>query len=166
MPGQPPQGMPQGMPPIPQMPPSGSPSPVPPPDFQPDPSHPAAAMMMQGAGPDQMAAAGRQPITDQQYAALQALLAKVKQAGQNLGSMNFVNNNKAIQSKRDGLKQVFAQLAAAGVDLSNPKSVSAFLAKLQAANPDMYQLFVKAMGVLLNENATPAATQPSVPGVS
>lgn len=121
---------------------------------------------MQGAGPDQMAAAGRQPITDQQYAALQALLAKVKQAGQNLGSMNFVNNNKAIQSKRDGLKQVFAQLAAAGVDLSNPKSVSAFLAKLQAANPDMYQLFVKAMGVLLNENATPAATQPSVPGVS
>lgn len=108
------------------------------------------------------------PITDEQHAELTALLNKVKEKSATISSSNFVLSNEAEQRKRDALKEIFMQLAAEGVDLNDPASVSAFTQKLQQSNPDLYELFVEAVDQLMNDNQNGQAeepVQPELPGV-
>lgn len=107
----------------------------------------------------------------EQMAALQDLFAKVKRGASQISSQKFAMANRALSSKRDALKEVFAEMQANGVDLSDPTSVAQFLQKLQATDPDMYQLFQNAMDKLLNDNETQAdpseaALPEGLPGVS
>lgn len=97
---------------------------------------------------------GQQPISRDQYLELLQLFDKVKQSSGNLNSMQFMAKNRSEQSKRDALKKVFDEMAASGVDLNNPESVSEFMKKLQDKNPDLYQLFEEVMGQLLADNET------------
>lgn len=113
---------------------------------------------------------GQQPISKDQYLELVQLFDKVKQASGRLHSTQFMIKNQAAQSRRDALKRVFDELAAAGVDLNNPESVATFIQKLQDRDPDLYQLFEEAMGQLLADNETNnedqrASINEGVPGI-
>lgn len=110
------------------------------------------------------------PISEEQYKELVDLLNKVKEKGASITSSNFVIKNEATQRKRDALKEVFMQLAADGIDLTDQASVGQFVTKLQERNPDLYELFTSAMDELMNENnygdSGEEALQPGVPGIS
>ena len=117
--------------------------------------NPEIGQMPTGApagAPTEMSADGQQPISSAQHLELLQLFDKVKQASGNLNSMQFVAKNRSEQSKRDALKKVFDEMAASGVDLNNPESVSAFMQKLQDKNPDLYQLFEEVMEQLLTDH--------------
>lgn len=82
----------------------------------------------------------------------QQLLDLIGQIRAQLGqfhAIQFAGTNKAQQQRMDLLKEIFAELQSAGVDLQDPQSVSAFIAKLRAQSPDMADLFEQAMGQLL-----------------
>lgn len=97
---------------------------------------------------------GQQPIAQDKYLELLQLFENVKQAAGKLNSTQFMTKNHAAQSKRDALRMVFDEMAAAGVDLNDPQSVSGFLQKMEQKNPDLYQLFEEAVNGLLNDNET------------
>lgn len=110
------------------------------------------------------------PMTDEQRKELAALIAKVQEKAATLGSSNFVIKNETEQRRRDALKEIFMRMAAEGVDLSDPASVSQFTMKLQTTNPDLYELFVEAIDKLMNDtqqnDQEEEPLQPPVPGVS
>jgi hypothetical protein len=83
---------------------------------------------------------------------VQELLNLIQQIRQKLGSFNamqFASSNKTDRLRRDMLRQVFEKLQLAGVDLTDQRSVSAFIANLREQNPEMADMFEKAMEVLL-----------------
>lgn len=84
----------------------------------------------------------------------QRLLDMIAQMKEKMGKFNatsFASQNQSEQHRMDMLKEVFAQLAAAGVDLTDPESVSKFLDTLRLQNPDLAQLFEEAMDTLLGQ---------------
>lgn len=110
------------------------------------------------------------PITDDQYNELVQLLQKVKDKSANITSNSFMIKNRAVQAKRDALKDIFSKLAAEGVDLTDPGSVGQFVAKLREQNPDLYELFVDSLDQLMNEESYDGTTdeepiEPELPGV-
>jgi len=100
---------------------------------------------------------GNAPVSDAQYQELVDLLAKVKAGSSQLSSLRFVSDNKDIQNRRDALKEVFMMMTQAGVDVSDPASVAAFLDKLKQTDPDMYAMFEQALGYLLDESGSSTA---------
>ena len=101
----------------------------------------------------------------------QRLLDMIAQMKEKLGEFNatsFASQNQSEQHRMDMLKEVFAQLAAAGVDLTDPESVTKFLDTLRLQNPDLAQLFEEAMDALLGpeepaEEASMVGTPPMMP---
>lgn len=80
-----------------------------------------------------------------------------------LGEFNatsFAVDNQIEAGKSDALKQVFDALQSAGVDLTDPKSVSDFLQKLRIQNPHMSKLFEEALNQLLGEQGQEVPQMP------
>lgn len=84
----------------------------------------------------------------------QQLLDLIEATRGKLGEFNatsFAVDNQIESSRNDALKQVFDALQSAGVDLTDPQSVSDFLMKLRIQNPQMSQMFEEALNQLLGE---------------
>lgn len=91
----------------------------------------------------------------------QQLLDLIEATRGKLGEFNatsFAVDNQIESGRNDALKQVFEALQSAGVDLTDPQSVSDFLMKLRTQNPQMSQMFEEALNQLLGgEGETPQA---------
>lgn len=82
----------------------------------------------------------------------QELFDLVSQVRDKLGGFNavsFASQNQSEQLRMDLLKDIFSQLSAAGVDLTDPKSVSDFMSKLKIQNPELAQMLEEALNTLL-----------------
>ena len=97
--------------------------------------------------PAQMSGGGM--ATPEQKSQLMDMLGMLEQKMGEVHAARFAGDNKKKQGKADALRQVFTALQSAGVDISNPASVTAFLDKLRAQNPEMAQLFEEVMQSLL-----------------
>lgn len=94
----------------------------------------------------------------------QQLFDLINQIRDKLGAFNglsFASQNQSEQLRMDLLKDVFSQLSAAGVDLTDPKSVSDFLGKLKIQNPELAQMLEEALDTLLG----PTGTTPNMSSV-
>lgn len=131
-----------------------------------DPSMMGAQPGMPPADPSQMGEAMASPEQKQQ---LMDLIDQIRSQLAELNAVQFANGNQSQQQKNDLLKQIYMELQAAGVDLTDPQSVSDFLAKLRAKSPDIAALFEQAMTQLLggeapapNDMQNPAGPMPDM----
>jgi len=92
------------------------------------------------------------PMTPEHKAELTQLLSKVKEEYSKWRSMRFGTQNQSNEFRRSKLKEVFQILQAKGVDLNDPKSVSAFLAELKKTAPQHFAAITKALDYLLGAN--------------
>jgi hypothetical protein len=141
-PNQIPQGMPQGVPPMP-----------------PTPTDPGMPMPQPG-----VPVGGDQPISEEEKQVLLDLIAKIRDQLGEVQAMGFASGNKSEVLRRDLLKQVFEKLQLAGVDLNSRESVGAFIMRLQEQNPELAQMFEKAMDVLMGSKGSfGGGTDPNAP---
>lgn len=106
-------------------------------------------------GSDQMPAQ-EQMATPEDRQRLLDMIAQMKERMGEFNATSFATQNQSEQHRMDMLKEVFSQLAAAGVDLTDPQSVAQFLDALRLNNPEMAQLFEEALNALLGEEVMPA----------
>lgn len=92
--------------------------------------------------------------TPEQKQQLQTMFGAVTQKMGDLKAQMFAASNTNEASRIATLKQVFAQLQASGVDLSDPQSVSDFMTKMQQTSPDMAALFEQSMNSLLGADGS------------
>lgn len=78
-------------------------------------------------------------------------------------AQSFAADNKMQSTNNEVLRQLFAILQSAGVDLTDPKSVSDFLNQLRTQNPQMSQIFEDALNQLLG-GTPPQEPAPPIPG--
>lgn len=99
---------------------------------------------------------------------LQLLIQSIRSKLGGFHAQNFAAQNVLERTRRELLRQVFEKLQLAGVDLTSPESVAAFIAKLQQQNPQLAIQFEQAMEALLKSPtggkfATPANANASMP---
>lgn len=117
---------------------------------------------MQGAQPSEGKAV--KMATPEQKKQLMDMIEATKGKLGEFNSASFSVDNQMESSKNDALKEVFATLQAAGVDLTDPASVADFLSKLRIQNPQMSKIFEDALNSLLGIEQSPSDTdQPQEP---
>lgn len=89
--------------------------------------------------------------TPEQKQELMDLIENTKGKLGEFNSTSFAVDNQIKEDTSETLKQIFSILQSAGVDLTDPKSVSDFLTQLRSQNPQMSQLFEQALNQLLGE---------------
>lgn len=87
--------------------------------------------------------------TPEQKQSLMDLIDQIRSQLSELHALSFAHSNQSLQQKNDLLKQVYAELQAAGVDLTDPRSVSQFIETLKKKSPDLAKLFEDSMSQLL-----------------
>ena len=98
--------------------------------------------------------------TPEEIQALKDMLASAQKKLDDLNVSNFTSKAQEEQRRTQILHQVFDKLKTAGVDLNDPGSVSAFLARLKDQNPEVAQYFETAMDELLGEESQPLQGSP------
>lgn len=124
----------------------------------------APPMDVQGAPPgipgsDQ----GNSMATDGQKQQLLDLISKIRAKMSHLDAASSMTAGAQDAQKKDLLKQLFISLQAAGVDITNPESVTKFIEELRAQSPDLAQIFEDAIDGLLGQDImaqAPQGTQP------
>ena len=96
-----------------------------------------------------MPGADTAPMTPEHKQELIELLSKVKQEYSKWRSMRFGVQNQSNEFRKAQLKEVFQILQGKGVNLNDPKSVSAFLNELKKTAPQHYEAITKALDYLL-----------------
>ncbi len=107
--------------------------------------------------------APQQMASPEEMKQLTDLLGATKGKISELNSTGFVANNSGEAERQEGLKEVFAMLEQAGVDLRDPAAVGEFLEQLKSINPEMAQLLEEAIGSLLGEGTAPQESEWSAP---
>lgn len=116
---------------------------------------PAGGAPDMGAMPGGMTPGASTPTGAQDMASpeqKQQLMDLIDQIRSQLGELNalqFAHTNQSLQQKNDLLKEVYSELQAAGVDLTDPQSVAQFIEQLKKKSPDLAQLFEQSMMSLL-----------------
>lgn len=117
------------------------------------PMDPTAMMPQTDPMQAQAAAPTDGMATPEQKQQLMDLLAKIRQQMSEVNAAQFVRSNAAQQKSQETLKEVFHELQAAGVDLTDPKSISQFLSNLREQSPDLAQLFEQVLNSLMGGGA-------------
>lgn len=107
-----------------------------------------------------------QPLSPQEKSDLLNMIAEIKAKLGSLNATRFASSNANDKLRQQLLQEVFQKLQMAGVDLTSPDSVKAFIQNLQQNNPELAANFEKAMAVLLGQPGAQAPTPggPAAPG--
>jgi hypothetical protein len=103
-----------------------------------------------------------QPVSEEQKKQLLAMIDAIRQKLGSFQANHFANNNALDKTRRRLLQQMFEKMQLAGIDLTNPESVSAFIEKLRQQSPELAQQFEEAIDALLGDDMT--AGSPANPG--
>lgn len=100
-----------------------------------------------GGGPD----AGGPPAmaTPEQIQELKQILAAIQGKISEVNTSRFAQKNAGDVGRKEALREMFMLLQQAGVDLTNPQSVSEFLAAMRQKNPELAQTFEDILNQLL-----------------
>lgn len=111
------------------------------------------AMPSRGAQPQMPAGSDKMPkmASPEERQQLLDMIAQMKEKMGNFNAVSFASDNQSEQQRMDILKEVFSQLAAAGVDLTDPQSVNNFIEQLRIKNPEIAQMFEEALDALLGK---------------
>lgn len=99
------------------------------------------------------AASGSQPVTDEQKQQLLLMIETIRQKLNSFKASHFANNNVVEKTRRDLLKQMFEKMQLAGIDLTDQRSVAAFMEKLRQQSPELAAQFEDALNFLLTEES-------------
>jgi hypothetical protein len=119
---------------------------------------PVSPMQPPIQGPVAQPTGGQEMATEEQKQEILALIEKVKQKFSTVDAVQFAASKDSEIFRKQMLSDVFAQLKAAGVDLSSQESVTAFIENLQKTNPELALQFENSMDVLLG-SADPSVLQ-------
>jgi hypothetical protein len=86
----------------------------------------------------------------------------VQNRNASLDSQKLINDKQIEEIRAKTIQSLFMLLQSAGVDVSNLESISAFLQKLEAQDPDLAQLFEIAFDGLVGNKENEET--PTVPG--
>lgn len=128
--------------------------------------------IQQGGMQPPMGADGKpvEMATPEQKQKLMDLIGKTRDKVGEFNAQSFASDNKIQSQKNDVLGQLFQMLQAAGIDLTDPRSISDFINQLKMKNPPMGQMFEDALNQLLGEDTeggqeAPPQEQPMDPGL-
>ena len=112
-------------------------------EFPPAPASPAS---VPGIPPT---ASDVAPGQDEMKARLAEVMEKLEGKYQQFDQSKFSTENKMAQMKSDAMSELFTMLQSKGIDPNNPDELKAFLDKIQASNPDLYQQIVGALNAII-----------------
>jgi hypothetical protein len=92
-------------------------------------------------------------VTPEQRQQLMDLIEATKGKVSELNTALFSSQNASEQARSEALREVFAILQQAGVDLQDPQSVADFLAKIREVNPEVAQMLEESLEALLTGEA-------------
>lgn len=93
---------------------------------------------------------------------LQSMIGDLKNKQGQINAMKFADSNKMDNERQKALMEVFSIMQKSGIDPSNLQQVKEFLDKLQAQNPQLYQVFVSAFEMLMGQQ-NEAMNQSTIP---
>lgn len=99
---------------------------------------------------------------EQMRANLQGLMSKIENKYQDFNSQKFASNNKLQEQEGATLRQIFDLFESVGVDPSNVEDVRAFLDKIKANNPELYQQLETLLSSILGEENIPPTGEETI----
>jgi len=115
-------------------------------------------------GQDPSMMPGQEFATPEERAQLAELAAAAQEKMASLQSIQFMNANEKESANNDVLRQLFAMMTTAGVDLTSEESVNMFLEQIKASNPNMAADFEESLNALLgNEEVDPINQNETLP---
>jgi len=91
-------------------------------------------------------------ISDKQRESLTELISKVKNQLSTIDANRFAGKQMTELSRKRILAEVFQQIQAAGVDLSDQSSVSKFLSEMKEKTPELATMFEESISFLLGDS--------------
>lgn len=102
---------------------------------------------------------GTQPPVNTDYKGmLMDMVQKTRGKVAEANTARIASKNQSEVRRSAALREVFTTMQQAGVDLTDPQSVAAFIQKLKDANPEVATYFEEALEQLLSDSATGEGT--------
>jgi hypothetical protein len=98
---------------------------------------------------------GEQLMSPEQRQELLGLIDQIRGSLQDFSARHLATKDNINKDRLEMLRKVFEILELSGADLGSQESVSDFIEKLKAKNPELAQWFEQSMEVLLGQDVEP-----------